>query len=510
MSKQDHSLFLAQIKKSFSGSLNARTIVAFLVFGMIIAVFVLSDLSNRSGGNGGLNMGAAATVNGQIISLKQFQEQETRISNYYAQLFGGQFDKMFQKKQLLTEAMNELVNNAVAEQAAHKEMLYATDAEIRAAILEIPAFKKDGVFQTDLYKNLLSANRLTPAEFENSLRQQVSLQKVRGLFDDGYNPLNLESRVEADLKASLINIQFVKLSLESLNSPASVTDSEVTSQLNNPEFKKKVQDYYTKNAAEFETPEQVKASHILIKADPQDADATAKAKIKAEGLLKQVGKSDFGKLAAANSDDPGSKAKNGDLGFFSKGRMVPEFEDAAFKLRKGEVSGLVKSAFGFHIIKVTDKKAAEKLSENQAFLKIGRKQVAEEKLLSLAKALEELVVKNPSEVEAFLAQNKLNWSESGFFDLSAETVPQINSSAVFKASLDLSKQNPYAKNLIREGDSQYLIRLKETKKGAAPAVGEQAGQAARQKSFGGYQKWVESYKKQAKIETNGQLLQAQE
>ena len=126
MSKQDKSLFLSQIKKSFSGSMNAKTVVAVLVFGMIIAVFVLSDLSSR-GGSGGMGMGAAATVNGQIISLKQFQEQETRISNYYAQLFGGQFDKMFQKQQLASEAMNELVNNAVAEQAAQKEMLYATD-----------------------------------------------------------------------------------------------------------------------------------------------------------------------------------------------------------------------------------------------------------------------------------------------------------------------------------------------------------------------------------------------
>jgi peptidyl-prolyl cis-trans isomerase D len=510
MSKQDKSLFLSQIKKSFSGSMNAKTVVAVLVFGMIIAVFVLSDLSSR-GGSGGMGMGAAATVNGQIISLKQFQEQETRISNYYAQLFGGQFDKMFQKQQLASEAMNELVNNAVAEQAAQKEMLYATDGEIRAAILEIPAFKKDGVFQSDLYKNLLNANRLTPAEFENSLRQQISLQKVRNVFDDGYKPLNLESRIEADLKSSMINIQYVKLNLDSLNSAAAISDADVASQLANPDFKKKVQDYYAKNTAEFETPEQVKASHILIKADPQDAAATEKAKIKAEGLLKQLPKADFGKLAAANSDDPGSKAKSGDLGFFSKGRMVPEFENAAFKLKKGEVSGLVKSAFGFHIIKVTDHKAAEKLTEAQASTKIGRKLLAEEKLVSLSKSIEEQIAKNPSEVESILAKNKLNWSESGFFDLSTETVPQVNSTAVFKASVELTKQNPYAKNLIREGDAQYLVKLKESKKGVVPAaVTEQIQQTAKQKSFNGYQKWVDSYKKQAKIETNSQLLQIQE
>lgn len=509
MSKQDRSLFLAQIKKSFAGSLNARTVVAILVFGMIIAVFVLSDLSGRAGGKGGnLGSGAAATVNGQIISIKQFQDQETRLSNYYAQMFGAQFDKMFQKKQLMSQAMGELVDNAVAEQAAVQESLFATDAEIRAAILEIPAFKKDGIFQSDLYKNLLSANRLTPNEFETSLRQQVSLQKVRSLFDTSYKPLALEKNIETDLKSSQINIQFVKLNFESFNTATAVTDLEINQKLTNTDFKKKVQDYYTKNAAEFETPAQVKASHILIKANADDAVAIEKAKIKAEALLKQLPKADFGKLAAANSDDPGSKAKNGDLGYFSKGRMVPEFEAVAFKLKKGETSGLVKSAFGFHIIKVTDIKSAEKLTETQAFLKIGRKQLAEEKYTTLSKDIESVVAKNPADVEAILAKNNLKWSESGFYDLATENVPQINSATVFKASLDLSKQNPYSKNLIREGDAQFLIKLKEMKKSAVVVNNEQVDQQAKQKAFGGYQKWVDSYKKQAKIETNGQLLQS--
>lgn len=510
MSKQDRSLFLSQIKKSFAGSLNARTLVAILVFGMIIAVFVLSDLSGRAGGKGGnLGSGAAATVNGQIISIKQFQEQETRISNYYAQLFGGQFDNVFQKKQLLSEAMSELVTNVVAEQAASKELVFATDAEIRQTILQMPVFKKDGVFQSDLYKNLLSANRLTPGEFENSLRQQVSLQKIRGLFDAGYKPLQLEKNIETDLKSAQLNIQYVKLNFEAFNTSAALTDAEVTASLAKPEFKKKVQEYYSKNAAEFETAEQVKASHILIKANDKDPAEVAKAKIKAENILKQLLKADFGKIAAANSDDAGSKAKNGDVGFFTKGRMVKEFEEVAFKLKKGETSGLVKSAFGFHIIKVTDKKPAEKMSEAQASIKIGRKELAQEKYLLIAKNLETQVSKNPADVENYLVKNNLKWSESGYFDLATENVPQVNSASVFKASVELTKQNPYAKNLIREGDAQFLVKLKDMKKNTTVASPEQIESLAKQKSFSGYQKWVDSYKKSAKIETNDQLLQQQ-
>jgi peptidyl-prolyl cis-trans isomerase D len=509
MSKYDHSLFLSQIKKSFTGALNARTIVAVLVFGMIISVFVLSDLSGRAGGKGGnLGSGGAATVNGHIITLKQFQDQETRVSNYYSQMFGGQFEKMFPKKQVMQETMNQLVNNSVAEQGAAQEMLFATDAEIRSAILEIPAFKQDGVFQSDLYKNLLAANRLTPAEFEGSLRQQVSLEKVRSLFEASYKPILLEKNIESDLKSAQINIEYVKLNFESFNTSSAMPDREVTSKLTDSDFKKKVQEYFEKNAAEFETPAQVRASHILIKASAEDAAGTAVAKEKAEALLKKVATSDFGQLASVNSEDPGSKVKKGDLGYFSKGSMVPEFENAAFSLKKGQVSGLVKSAFGFHIIKVTDIKPAEKLSETQAHLKIGRKLLAEEKYLALSKDLESMTSQNSSEISNYLTKNGLKWVESGYFDLSSGNIAQLNSTAVYNASLELTKQNPYAKNLIREGDSQYLVKLKDMKKISVMASDAEINQSIKQKSMTSYQNWVEGYRKRAQIETNGQLLQS--
>lgn len=117
--------------------------------------------------------------------------------------------------------------------------------------------------------------------------------------------------------------------------------------------------YYDEHKSEFAVPEQVNAAHILIMVKENAADAEKKAaKEKAEGLLKKIeGGSDFAALAKENSDCP-SKAKGGELGFFSKGQMVPEFEDAAFKLKPGEVSAVVQTKFGCHIIKVTDKKPA--------------------------------------------------------------------------------------------------------------------------------------------------------
>jgi len=127
-----------------------------------------------------------------------------------------------------------------------------------------------------------------------------------------------------------------------------------------------VKKYYDEHKAEFMEPEQIQASHILVRVKDFANEAEDKAaKEKAEGLLKKIQDgADFATVAQESSDCP-SNAKGGDLGFFSKGQMVPEFEKAAFELKKGEMSGVVKTKFGYHIIKVTDKKEARQMDLNE-------------------------------------------------------------------------------------------------------------------------------------------------
>ena len=140
--------------------------------------------------------------------------------------------------------------------------------------------------------------------------------------------------------------------------------------------------YYDGHKDEFMVPETVKARHILVKVAPGASDEDKKkAKEKAQSILEKIkAGGDFAKLASELSDDPGSKQKGGDLGFFAKGRMVKPFEDAAFSLKPGEVSGIVETQFGYHIIKVDEKKAGfqepfEKVKEriNQKLLQEGMK-----------------------------------------------------------------------------------------------------------------------------------------
>ena len=125
-----------------------------------------------------------------------------------------------------------------------------------------------------------------------------------------------------------------------------------------------IERYYRANEAQFTTPEQVRASHILLKTEGKDE---AAVKAKAEALLKQAKSgADFAALAKKNSEDEGSAAQGGDLDYFGRGRMAKEFEDAAFSLPPGQISDVVKSPFGFHIIKVTDRKPETKRSLEEA------------------------------------------------------------------------------------------------------------------------------------------------
>jgi peptidyl-prolyl cis-trans isomerase C len=119
--------------------------------------------------------------------------------------------------------------------------------------------------------------------------------------------------------------------------------------------------YYENHQGQFKVPEKVRVRHILVRVDKSSSeDVRRKSKEKSEEILKKAKSGeDFAKLAMEYSDDPGSKSRGGDLGFFERGRMVPAFEETAFKLNPGEVSGVVETAYGFHIIKMEEKKKEE-------------------------------------------------------------------------------------------------------------------------------------------------------
>ncbi len=192
---------------------------------------------------------------------------------------------------------------------------------------------------------------VTEEEVNNQLEQMASQQRP---------PLSMED-FKGMIEAYGKSFDEVKQRIKRGLGYQKLLEAQWTGKINITE--EDAQKYYSENKREFETPEQVRASHILIKSDTTGPDsdpnqAKAKAKEKAEDLLKQIKEgADFAELAKANSTCP-SAAKGGDLDFFTRGRMVPPFEKAAFKLNVGQISEVVETRFGYHIIKVTDKKQA--------------------------------------------------------------------------------------------------------------------------------------------------------
>jgi peptidyl-prolyl cis-trans isomerase C len=208
--------------------------------------------------------------------------------------------------------------DAVIDQLVSAELLYQAGSK-----LGVPDLDKQVADKTAQGKSKFK----TEAEYENALNSA------------GLTPKALEDLLRKDI---VINNLVVKEIVPKVT--VSETDAKK---------------FYDENIDKFKRPEQIKASHILCKVDPKaSAEEKKKAKEKAASLLKEIkGGKDFAELAKTNSDCPSSK-QGGDLGLFGKGQMVPTFETAAFALKPGEVSDVVETQFGYHIIKVTEKKDA--------------------------------------------------------------------------------------------------------------------------------------------------------
>lgn len=227
-------------------------------------------------------------------------------------------------------------------------------------------------------------------DMDKKIADAIAKLKTRFKTEDDYkNGLKEQGLTENDLRELIRRNVVIENYVEQVIVPAhKVTDAEV-------------KEFYDKNPETFTQPEQVRASHILITVDANATDAEKKkAKAKAEALLKQIkGGADFAKLAQENSGCPSSK-QGGDLGYFGKGQMVKPFEEAAFGLKPGQVSGVVETQFGYHIIKLTEKKPASKVAFADVKDKIAeslkRKKVSE----AINATLEE--AKKKAKIEIFL------------------------------------------------------------------------------------------------------------
>ena len=328
-----------------------------------------------------------AFVNGEVISgqeyRKTYNDLRDALHRQYKSVWNDSLIKMFKLK---SRALDNLINQKLISQEARRLGLSVTEDEIQNAIMNYPAFQVNGGFVLGRYHSLLSNNRMKPEDFEASIARELLERKVEQLlytFSKSTDQEVLDHYTFLNEKIDLSFVQFTPDEFKKSVNPEQtsikgffeehredyripekikVSYIEIDPVIFRDQIKvadSDIKKYYEYNINTFIEPKQVKARHILfkLKQDASEEDEK-KVKEKANAVLEKVGKGkDFALLAGKYSEGP-TKSKGGDLGFFGAGQMAKPFEEAAFKLEKGQISDLVRTRFGYHIIKVEDIKEA--------------------------------------------------------------------------------------------------------------------------------------------------------
>ncbi|MEO6975661.1 MAG: SurA N-terminal domain-containing protein [Gallionella sp.] len=366
-----------------------------VILALIILPFALWGVSSYD--KSGNSADVVATVNGAKVTQREFDNALNRQQDRMRQQLGASFDpSMMQNPQLRRAVLENLISQNLLVERARSAGLTVPDAQVAQAIAGIGAFQVDGKFDKKRYESVLAGQNMSPLTFEASVHDDLLGQQMQDAYvQNGFAANSVVDKIiRLNEQQRLVSV--LPISFQSFMSQAKVDDAAVKKYYENnaSEFqadeqakveyvkfsaddllaKVKVSDedvrkYYDEHLNEFGTPEERRAAHILIavKASASQAEQD-KAKAKAEQVLQQArhDPAKFADLARKYSQDPGSAANGGDLGYFGRGMMVKPFDAAAFSMKVGEVSGLVKSDFGFHIIKLLAIKPSKVLSFDEA------------------------------------------------------------------------------------------------------------------------------------------------
>jgi peptidyl-prolyl cis-trans isomerase D len=388
-----------------------------------------------------------AEINGDELELKEFQQGYQRYRQQLQSLLGGQIPASFNEDRLKEQSLNQMVAALLEQQAAAEAGMRVGDRQISKTIQSLPAFQRDGKFARDLYERQIGANGMTPAVFEENVRRDLMTEQLR----QAVAATAFVSKKDADWVAARDTekraIAYITLSAEPVKAALQIKEEDVLTyyekhrdrymspesvkilylELSLTDMAKEVavnddalKAYYDAHAANFTVPEQRRARHVLIQlAKDASASDEALARTRAlEILAKARSGQSFETLASERSEDLGSKAQGGDLGFFGQGVMDPAFEKAVFEMKPGELSEPVRSRFGYHIIRLEEIKAGSTKGFDEARAdveKAYRREQAERQYFDQAEQLATLTFENPDTLEIAAKQLGLSVQESDFF-----------------------------------------------------------------------------------------------
>lgn len=491
---------------------------------LAFVIFYIPDFLQNGTGAGAIATDAVAVVEGQEIRTSEFMRVYQAELQQYQQSSGGQVTAQLLKQLGIDQQiLQEMVDERAAIAEAERLGITVSDEELAQRILTIPAFQENGTFiGSARYQLLLASQRppLTTTEFEGSVRRSLSADKLRKAVTGWLSVSDKELAEEYRRRNDKVKLAVVAFNADSYRLDVNASDSDVASYFaaHSADFKiaekrrvkyvlvdtealrakvtvspADVERLYNDTIAQYSTPEQVRASHILLRTEGTDE---AAVRAKAEDVLTQAraAGADFAALAQKYSEDDSNAKTGGDLDFFGRGRMVPEFDTAAFALEPGQISDLVKTEYGFHIIKLTDKKptTVRPLEEVKDQL---TEQIAAERAQTQVTAMAEALgnqIKKPADLDAAATAQGLTAQETGFFGrdepiLSLGSAPEVSARAfsmnVGEVSGALrSSRGPVFATVIETKES-YVPNLDEVKDRVREAlIKERAQEMAQQKA----------------------------
>lgn len=491
-------------KKNQESSFSFKTIVAYMIFGAIILVFALFGITpDRMGSDLG---GNAALVNGEAISVASFRRQFDMIqssSGLDLNQFPPSQRDLF-ARELKRRTLEQMILKEGIFQKAKELGVHVSDEELRRAITSIPSFQDKGRFQRSRYEAYLQGTNQTSSVFEREIRKELLAQRMQDLFMASNS---LSTEVTDGLKSLdqvEVSFRYASVNTDDLADQVRVPSSEVDQVLS--EKSDEVRALYEKKKLDYFSPEKVKARHILIAMEQNDQSKEVAQKKLAE-LQKELTVENFSEMAKKYSDDPGSKAKGGDLGFFEKGRMVPAFEEVAFKMKPGIVSEPVQTEFGYHVILVDKKEEGGQKPFEAVQKEVAKAYLASTKVSSLMEELKSSLAEGKGAASRILSQLNVKWEKVDKVTLGEDSVAGISDSekalrliASRKGELGLV---PEVKNWAGES---YIFDLTSWK---SKKVDKEVNTASYSQRLAGeaFQKWIVSLNETMKVERNARLLE---
>lgn len=370
-------------------------VLQFLLALLIVPSFILVGVQGYSRYTEGGNA-TVAKVDGHSITQAEWDQAHQRQIERVRQQMPTVDVKQLDTPEMRQRTLEQLVQEQVLANAAQRMHLQASNERVIQALNSMPELAAlrgpDGRLNTEQYKQLLQAQGLTPEAFEARVRQDLTRrQVVAGIVESALGP-ERAARAAFDALMQQRQVRVQRFDTKDFLGQVQPTDAQIQAYYDQPanqaQFRtpeqatieyvvldanalkasvtvpeQELRDYYEQNASRYGTPEERHAAHILVKAEKSAPAADReKAKARAQALLAEARKNPaaFADLARKNSEDPGSKEQGGDLGFFSREAMVKPFADAAFALKPGELSEVVESDFGFHVIKLLEVRGGQK------------------------------------------------------------------------------------------------------------------------------------------------------